>query len=93
MVLMALRFDCDEGGEMAGLVQVAICARRNTVSSGNLRLRSNAEPKKVKIDQEVGFTAGSRDRYDLRKRGVDVAMNVGIDDVKNVIGTRCVGMM
>lgn len=56
-------------------------------------LRSKADARNVKIDQEVGLMAGSRLRLDFRKRGVDVAMKVGIVDVRKVIGMRCVGVM
>jgi len=92
MVLIAFRFDCDAGGANCGEVQVAICARRRTVSSGNLMDKSSAEPRKVKIDQVVGFIAGSMARYCFRKSGVDVAMNDGIAEVRNVMGIRCVGV-
>lgn len=54
--------------------------------------RSSAEPRKVKIDQVVGFIAGSMARYCFRRSGVDVAMNVGIEEVRKVIGIRCVGV-
>jgi hypothetical protein len=79
---------CDVGIE----VHVAICARRSTVSSGNLTDKSSAEPRKVKIDQLAGFIAGSRLRYDLRTSGVELAINVGIDEERNVTGIKCDGI-
>lgn len=75
-----------------GDVQVAICALRRIVSSGNLTLRSNADARNVSIDQDVGFMAGSRFKFDLRNRGVEVAMKVGIVDVRNAIGIRWTGV-
>jgi len=51
-------------------------------------VRSTAEVRKVRSDQLVGFVAGSMERYCFRRRGVDVAMNVGIEEVRNVIGMR-----
>ena len=91
--MIAFRLDCEVGGARAGDVHVAIWARRRMVSSGNLMLRSKADARNVKIDQEVGLMAGSRLRFDFRKRGVDVAMKVGIVDVRNVIGMRWVGVI
>jgi hypothetical protein len=87
-VVMAFRFDDVAGGECAGDVHVAICARRSTVSSGNLMDRSNAEPKKVAILQLAGFMAGSSPRYDFSITGVLVEINVGSVEVKKVIGNR-----
>lgn len=92
IVLIAFRRDCDDGGANCGEVHVAICARRRTVSSGNFMDRSSALPRNVKIDQVVGFIAGSMERYCFRRRGVDVAMKVGMLEVRKVIGMRWVGV-
>ncbi len=54
--------------------------------------RSSAEPRNVKIDQLVGFMAGSMARYCFRTSGVDVAMKAGIEEVRKVIGIKCVGV-
>lgn len=62
IVWKAFRFDCEDGGCSEGDVQVAICARRRTVSSGNLIDKSRAEPIKVATDQLAGFIAGSSPR-------------------------------
>lgn len=83
-----MRLEDVDGGECVGDVQVAICARRRTVSRGNLIERSNAEPTKEARLQLAGFMAGSRPKYDLRKTGVLVEMRVGRVDEKNVIGMR-----
>jgi hypothetical protein len=88
MVVMALRFEDAVGGECAGDVQVAICARRRTVSSGNLMDKSIAEPRNVAILQLAGFIAGSSPRYDFSTTGVLVDMSVGRVDVKKVMGRR-----
>ena len=45
------------------------------------------------MDHDVGFMFGSRPRFVLRRSGVEVAMNVGIVDVRNVIATKCAGIM
>lgn len=79
-------------GDNSGDVQLAIWARRRTVSRGNLMDKSTADPRKVKIDQDVGFMAGSRRRLFFRKRGVDVEISVGIEEAKNVIGMRWEGI-
>jgi hypothetical protein len=88
MVVMALRFEDAVGGECAGDVQVAICARRRTVSSGNLMDKSMAEPRNVATLQLAGFIAGSSPRYDFSTTGVLVDMSVGRVDVKKVMGRR-----
>lgn len=50
--------------------------------------RSNAEDVKVAMDQDVGFMAGSKPRYDLRKNGVMLESKVGIVEVSTVMGMR-----
>jgi len=55
-------------------------------------VRSMAEVRKVRRDQLVGFVAGSMERYCFRRSGVDVAMKVGIEEVRKVIGMRWVGV-
>lgn len=75
-----------------GEVHVAIWARRKTVSSGNLMERSSAEATNVSMDQLLGLMAGSMPTYCLRKRGVDVAISVGSEEVRNVMGIRCSGV-
>lgn len=92
IVFTALCFDTERGDDAGAAVHVTICARRRTVSSGNLTERSSAEEVKVAIDQDVGFTAGSRPRFERRKKGVMFEINVGIVDVRTVIGMRCPGM-
>jgi hypothetical protein len=82
----------DDGRDDLGAVQVEIWARRRTVSSGNLIERSRAEDKKLARDHDVGFMFGSSRRYERRKRGVEVEMNVGMVEVRNVMGSRCAGM-
>jgi hypothetical protein len=54
--------------------------------------RSRAEDKNVPTDHDVGFMAGSRPRYDRRKKGVAFETNVGIVDDRSVIGRRCAGI-
>ena len=88
MVSMALRTDFEDGGDSAGDVHVAICALRSTVSSGYLTAKSTAEATNVATLQLFGFNTGSRFRYDLRKSGALVEINVGNVDVRNVIGIR-----
>ena len=90
--MMALRVEDVVGSEYAGDVHVAICARRSTVSSGNLTDRSTAEAKNVARLQLAGFIAGSNPRYDFRTTGVLVEISVGNVDVKNVIGKRWAGI-
>ena len=59
---MAFRLDCEDGGDRVGAVQVAICARLRTVSSGKRTERSSADAAKVAIDHEEGFMLGSMRR-------------------------------
>lgn len=54
--------------------------------------RSNADPRNVNIDHDVGFIAGSSPSCVFMNNGVDVEMNVGIDEARNVIGMRCPGI-
>lgn len=90
--MTVLCFDEAWGGEDEGDVQVAICARRRTVSKGNFIDRSKAEPANVARLQVAGFMAGSSLRYDFKNTGVLVEIKAGIVDVKNVIGMRCPGI-
>lgn len=71
-----------------GDVNVAICARRRTVSSGNRRPISRPDERKVKALQVDGLTIGSRERYDFRKRGVLELTRLGRVEYKIVIGSR-----
>jgi hypothetical protein len=91
-VLTAFRFDCEDGAEMEGAVHVAICARRRTVSSGNLMLRSRADETKVAIDHDVGVTTGSRLRYERRKMGEEWDTREGRVEERNVMGISWNGM-
>ena len=75
-----------------GEVQVAICARRNTVSSGNLTARSIVDATKVAILQLFGLRIGSRFRWLFKKSGDEVEIKVGNIDVRKVMGIRCVGI-
>lgn len=75
-----------------GEVQVAICARRNTVSSGNLTARSIVDATKVAIFQLFGLRIGSRFRLFFKKSGDEVEIKVGNVDVRKVMGIRCVGI-
>lgn len=59
MVMTAFRLDFEDGGDRVGAVQVAICARLRTVSSGKRIDRSRAEAANVATDQEEGFIFGS----------------------------------
>ena len=54
--------------------------------------RSSAEATNVSIDQVVGLMAGSMPIYCFRKRGVEVAINVGSEELRNVMGMRCSGV-
>ena len=87
-MVIALRLEEVVGGEYEGDVHVAICARRRTVSSGNLMDKSTAEPKNVAMLQLAGFIAGSSPRYVLSTIGVLVEISVGSVEVKKVIGKR-----
>ena len=75
-----------------GDVNVAICARRRTVSSGNRRPNSRPDEMKVKRLQVDGLTTGSRERYDFRKRGVLMLIRFGRVEDKTVIGRRWGGV-
>lgn len=46
----------------AGEVNVAICARRSTVSRGKRTARSRHDAKKVKMLHDEGLRTGSRER-------------------------------
>lgn len=72
----------------AGDVNVDICARRRTVSSGNRRPISRPDERKVKMLQVDGLITGSRERYDFRKSGVLVLTRLGRVEYKSVIGRR-----
>jgi len=54
--------------------------------------KSRAELANVATLQLAGFIAGSSPKYDFRKTGVLVEINVGKVEVRNVIGTRCEGI-
>lgn len=92
MVVTAFLLEDEMGSDCFGEVHVAICARRRTVSSGNLMDRSSAELAKVAKLQLAGFMAGSSFRYDFRKTGVLAERSVGKVEVRNVMGMRCEGI-
>lgn len=92
MVVTAFLLDDETGNDWFGEVQVAICARRRTVSKGNLMDKSSAELANVATLQLAVFIAGSRPKYDFRKTGVLVEISAGKVEVRNVIGIRCVGI-
>lgn len=55
-------------------------------------LRSRAEAVKVAIDQDVGVIAGSRLRYERRRKGDALEIRLGMVEVRTVMGRRWVGM-
>lgn len=77
----------------AGDVNAAICARRRTVSRGNLRPISRPDERKLKAFQIDGLRIGSSERYDFRKRGVLELTRFGRVEYKTVIGRRWGGIM
>jgi hypothetical protein len=70
---VSVRLCCRRTGE----VNVAIWARRRTVSRGKRTPSSRPDARKVKRLQVDGLRTGSRERYDLRKRGVLVLRRFG----------------
>jgi hypothetical protein len=75
-----------------GDVNVAIWARRRTVSSGTRSPISSPDAINVKRLQLDGFSTGSRERYDFRNSGVPWTSRVGSVDVRRVMGRRCGGI-
>jgi len=54
--------------------------------------RSNAEEAKVATDHDAEFIAGSKPRYERRKKGVTFERNVGMLEVRTVMGIRWAGI-
>lgn len=77
----------DEGREDASCDTKPICARRSTVSNGNLKTSSSPEAIKLQIEYAVGASIGSILNCVRSNSGAEVDMKVGMVLCRRV-GTR-----